>query len=114
NQPEKAREVLKRSIAIIPDDTIPYDVTSLNTIALFFEVGETHQAKAIADVMVERIDENLNYYINSKGDTVNQVKQNLGMLNYLALIMKQAEQPNNEKRYLEISNRHYLRYEKLM
>lgn len=111
---DKAKEVLERSIKIIPDDTIPYDITSLNTIELFLKAGEEKQATKMADIMVKRIDENLIYYLKSKGDTINEVRQNLGTLSYIGQIMQRTGQKQKAESYEEIFSRHYYRYEELM
>lgn len=111
---EKAREVLERSIKIIPDDTIPYDITSLNTIELFLQTGDEGQASEMADIMVRRVDENLSYYLNAKGDTIKEIRQNLGILSYLGQIMRKSGQKTKAEDYETIFSRHYDQYEAML
>jgi hypothetical protein len=60
---EKAKNILLTSLIKMPDKTIRYDVTGLQTLQLLMEVGEKERASDIADKLSQRADELIAYYI---------------------------------------------------
>lgn len=62
----KAREVLLNSLAKMPDKSVPYDYTNVETTQLLFEVGEKEKALEIANTMSQRSDELATYYIENR------------------------------------------------
>ncbi len=51
---ERAREVLMKSLEVMPDETIPYDIFSVYHIAMLLQLGERDKAIDIADTVSER------------------------------------------------------------
>ncbi len=86
---DRARKVLNQSIAVIPDDTIPYDVTTPTTVQLLLNLDEDETAKEIAHTMMDRADEKLTYYIDEQVP-VNAfpIQQNLYIMNALVSAFK--------------------------
>ena len=64
---EKAVEVLKKSLAVMPDEVIPYDFFSVQQMGLLFEVGETELALDIANSVGKKAEDWLEYYFNKGG-----------------------------------------------
>jgi len=58
---EEAKKAIEKSLATMPDKSIPYDNFSANFIGILFDLGQTKQALGIADVMVTRADEVLTW-----------------------------------------------------
>ncbi len=72
---EEAKNVLNRSLELIPDKAIPFDYVNAQSVALLYEVGEDAKATEIAQVMGDRSDEMLTYLIDenrSQGVTSNK------------------------------------------
>ncbi len=106
NQPEKAREVLLHCLKVIPDSTIPYDRACSLFVAPLLQVGEKEKALAIARTMAQRADQNLAYYMKQQGADPQVIRDNLVILNQLALTLKEENQPE-AARYEALFTKHY-------
>jgi hypothetical protein len=84
-QKEKAREVLLRSLEVMPDESIPYDRICSLYVAPLLKVGEEEKALAIAQTMAKRADENLVYYYDQDNYDGEAIQNNLIILNQLAI-----------------------------
>jgi hypothetical protein len=60
---EEAEQMLDKAIKVMPDNTIPYDQLSANFPAFYYGIGKNEKAKAISEVIVNRSDEELTYFI---------------------------------------------------
>lgn len=58
---DEAKKAIERSLATMPDKSIPYDNFSANFVGILFELGETKKALEIAEVMTTRADEVLTW-----------------------------------------------------
>lgn len=63
---EKAKEVLQRNFDVMPDESVRYDVTGLETVRLLFAVAENQKAIEVADTLKDRAVELLDYYASKK------------------------------------------------
>ncbi len=64
---EKARQVVLESLSRIPDDTVPYGISSLQTVALLLHLDEEEKGLEIAATMGRRMDENLAFVERNPG-----------------------------------------------
>jgi hypothetical protein len=62
----KAKAALDYCIKVMPDNVIPYDQLSANFVALYAGAGDTKSALKIADVMMNRNNKSLDYYLNDR------------------------------------------------
>src|SRR5690606_12850548 len=84
---EKAREVILFSLEKMPDIGVPFDrFTSIPTVQLLMELGETEKAIEITQLMTRRATEMLDYYI-TKRDFNSDVRLNLAVLGEFQRIM---------------------------
>ncbi len=111
NQKEKARQVLLKSLQVIPDASIPYDRVCSLYVAPLMEVGETEKALGIARTMAARADQNLAYYLQDRRQHQTEVQENLIILNQLASALKEGSHPEApayeamfEKHYRKVMN----------
>lgn len=104
---EKAREVVLKNIALMPDESIPYDYTIPETVNHLLTVGETEKAMEIADLIAERADNELTYYSSAQRVPGYEIQTNLYILNGLIRNMKNAGQDEAAKRYEELFMNHY-------
>jgi hypothetical protein len=75
----KARDVLDKSLDAMPDASIRYDATALETIRLYFVLNDKEKARTIADTMQQRADQLLTYY-GEQGHTGSDVNFQLAIL----------------------------------
>ena len=69
----RAEKVLDKGIAVMPDESIPFDQLTANFTTFYYALGKPEKAKAISEKMVKRIDEELTYFIQKS--KTNEMKQ---------------------------------------
>jgi len=84
---EKAKEVLYFSIQKMPDKVINYDISTLTTIDLFFELGEKKTALEIAKVMTKRAEEMCNYELEQMNTMSMEFRRNMYIIGGIQEIM---------------------------
>lgn len=114
-QNEKAKEVLDRALEVMPDESIPFDQLAANFATFYYAIGESEKAKEISDVIVNRADEQLTYFINKQRtgevsqwgmDNVQSfIQSDLRDLNMLVNITEQNDQVLAAS-YKEIYDKH--------
>jgi len=87
---EKAKKTLYSSLETVPDDTIPYDVASINTARLLTQVGEKEKSLSITKTMVDRVDEELKYYTEHKKNDLPNMQRNFTLLNMLSQVIRES------------------------
>ncbi len=111
----EAKKVLDKALAVMPDSSIPYDQLSANFSLFYYEVGETKKAAEIGEVIANRADEMLTYFIaqtregNSRqwgASNMNEIIQS--NLRDLSILINMAEQNDKKaaERYQAIYNKH--------
>lgn len=111
---QRAREVLNKSLEVIPDASIPFDYVTSQSIPLLFGVGEEEKAVEIAQLLGDRADEMLEYM--AQGKTRGQdfeIQKQLVTLNSIAQALNRAGQEELGQKYDEILTRHYNRLNRL-
>ncbi len=103
---EKAREVLLKSIKVMPDNAVPYGIYNAESVSLLFEVGETEMALEVSGVLSKRADEELGY-LTRKGITNRDTYVNLRTLDLLRNTMKSMGQTEEAQALEEIFLQHY-------
>ena len=100
---KRAQEVLNQSLSVIPDDTIPYDVTTARTIALLLDLDQKEKAVEIATTMVDRADEELTYFLDKKVSMSSlPIRENLFIMNYLTGTFKSKKMEVPAARFEEV------------
>ena len=84
---QRAREVIFKSLELMPDAAIPYDFSFTTTVDLLFQIGEEEKAIEIAEVIAARADESLAYYIDNFITRGMEIQKNLLILNQLGRIL---------------------------
>lgn len=87
---EQAKQTLERSLKVLPDDTIPYDVASISTARIFSEMGEKEKGLGIAKTMVGRIDKELDYYTTHRKNDSQNITKNFRILNMLSQTIRET------------------------
>lgn len=105
---DKAKAVLNRCLDVIPDKAIPYDQISVSFIGPLISVGEKARALQMAQTIMNRCDENLNYYIETNGDS-QDIRVNLYEMNLVVQQLQDAKLTAEASKYEAIFNKHYQR-----
>lgn len=104
---EKAREVLLKSLEVMPDTSILYDYTTAQSVEYLFEVGEDEIATEIAQILGVRADEELTYFANNNIFGGYEVQVNMLILNQLTRALKVAGKNEMAQKNEEAFLKHY-------
>jgi tetratricopeptide (TPR) repeat protein len=83
-----ALEALHKSLEAIPDDTIPFDISAVETTSLLMALDDSDTALAIGKTLVQRADRELAYYSATDRPDPFEVRKNLFVLDRLQRILK--------------------------
>lgn len=89
---EKAKEVISRSLEVMPDKSIPYDLAIPPYVPFLFELEEKEKALEIAKTMGERSIENLAYMQTQKFVQPREIELNLYILDQLQRYLRQYDE----------------------
>lgn len=104
----KAREVLNRSLQVIPDKAIPYDQISAGYIESLLQGGDAQKALDMSKTIAARCDQNLQYYlVEGHYDGGREINSALYQLNTIVQSLKDNGQANAAKPYEAIFNKYY-------
>jgi hypothetical protein len=92
NERVKAKEVLNRSLDAIPNKSIKYDYSNVQTASLLFEVGETDKAVNISRKLGDNSIDYLEYYVNLENAPPTEVQKHMTILSLLSRMLKQNSQ----------------------
>ena len=105
---EKAKSALLKSLEVMPDHSLPYDVASVQAVELLLGLGETEKADHIAQTMSQRADELLDYLTENKNSLYERQKMiSLFALNRFANFYHQAGRTEDSIRYQTIFEKYY-------
>jgi hypothetical protein len=107
-EPEKARSALLKSLEVIPHQSIPYDVASVQSVALLLGLGETAKADHIAHTMSQSADELL-AYLEENDNSLYEMQKNISLfaLNRFANFYHQAGRTEDSVRYQTMFEKYY-------
>jgi hypothetical protein len=110
NRKAEAKQALQRSLAVLPDKSIPYDQISSNYVRFFFELGDAKQAMQIAETMATRADQNLTY-LQQSGQRFGDSNADFYTLQALIEACKDAKQPQAAAKFEAIIQKHAAAFE---
>lgn len=95
---EKARELLLYSLNMMPNSTIPYDVSNARNVRSLFEVGEKEKAIEVATVLGNRMIDMAEYNI-SKRNFGNDTYNAIVVLSELQSVLYKYGEPELAKKF---------------
>ncbi|MCF2444072.1 DUF2723 domain-containing protein [Dyadobacter sp. CY345] len=110
NKKDKARKVLDRALAVMPDSSIPYDQISSNFIGPLFELGQNKKALDTARAMAVRADENLEFAKNNTASKSQDIHSDLYILQTIVRECRQAKQDTVATEYEAIFRKHLVAF----
>lgn len=106
---EKAREVLKRCLEVMPNEAIDYDFFNVQEIDMLLKVGEPELANHIAQVTSKQSTEWLDYYFDVDGIESLELQKKILALNEIARAYRANGDRENASKYEEMFNNYYTR-----
>lgn len=109
---ERARKVLLKCNEVMPNESIPYDVFSVQQVELLLRVGERELAEEIATVAGERAEEWL-AYVTETGDMLgDQMEMQRKLLQLNEIVQAFRNQPEGKEiasKYEQVISKYYNR-----
>ncbi|MCU0353057.1 MAG: DUF2723 domain-containing protein [Cytophagales bacterium] len=102
---EKSREVLRRSLEVMPNEIFHDDQLCSLYVAPLLRVNETQKARQLAARLAQNADQNLAYYWQESQPDRQAAGQNLFVLNQLATAFREAKLPD-APRYAALLEKH--------
>ena len=103
---KEARNVLNKALAVMPDDTIPYDQFSAGFVGMLFDVGENKKALDSAGTMALRADENLSWAKEKGGERNQDVNVDLYILQTVVQECRKAGRHAFADKYEAVFKKH--------
>ncbi|MCF0039453.1 glycosyltransferase family 117 protein [Dyadobacter fanqingshengii] len=103
---DEAKKAIEKSLATMPDKSIPYDQFSANFIGPLFDLGETKKALEIAETMATRADEVLTW---AKDNGTTKRRDSNVYLYIMQIIVQECREAKQEaiaKKYEAIFQKH--------
>lgn len=104
---EKAKEVLKKSLEVMPNEVIPYDFFSVQQMGLLFEVGENELAMDIAREVGDKAQEWLAYYADQLNFEQLEIRRRLLSLSEISRTLKINGEDELATQYADVLKRYY-------
>ena len=114
-QYDRALEVIKKSIELIPDEAIMYDHFSVQLVDFLIDLEIKANfdteilANEIAEIISQRSNELLNYYFDNKINDKYEIQKNLVSLNTLARAYNKKPSSELAKKYRDLFENNYSR-----
>ncbi|WP_417589477.1 DUF2723 domain-containing protein [Owenweeksia hongkongensis] len=90
---DKAIEVLDRGMEIMPEEKFELNYFIFSMIEGYYKAGATEKARAIVDLFADRLDEELAYYQQFKGDDRAKVQQETrSAASYYQMLIRMVQQ----------------------
>jgi tetratricopeptide (TPR) repeat protein len=79
----RAKQVLDRSLQVMPDKTVPYSRVLLPTVEEYYELGEYDRANGLTDTLFTRYEEELDYFLTLDVEFGTSVQEDMQIANYM-------------------------------
>lgn len=89
NKMDSAAEVLNKSLEVMPHEAIPYDISSMQTVPLFFEVGEDEKALDIIDKISKRSLDMIEFYTKENRSYDRDMMISIEMVKYFIPLLEE-------------------------
>lgn len=103
---EEAKKAIERSLATMPDKSIPYDQFSANFIGPLFDLGENKKALEIAETMATRADEVLTWAKDNGTTRRRDSNVYLYIMQVIVQECREAKQEAAAKKYEALFQKH--------
>ncbi|QDA60886.1 glycosyltransferase family 117 protein [Hymenobacter jejuensis] len=106
----KAKEIVDKSFAVMPDKSIPYDYYVPQFVPIMVAVGEQQQANQIMDLMTSRAQQALAYYSTHNSSLFDsEITMNLITLQNVYRAADQIKDQQRASKAVELLNQYYPR-----
>lgn len=102
---ERARQSLLFSLEKMPDAGVEYDITTVSTVDLLFQVGEKDKALEVATLIGDRAIEMADYLIGNGSGITLELRKNLYMVEALQSILYENGEGDLAKKYEDAYDR---------
>ena len=86
---DKAAELLNYGLEVMPNEAIPYDLSSGQSVPLFFEVGEEEKALDIIDKVSKKSLDMIEFYTRENRDYDREMMISIEMVRYFIPLLEE-------------------------
>lgn len=104
---DKAREVILFSLERMPDATLRYDFTSVQTADMLLRLGDDEKGKEILSTMADRAEEMIAYYTGLNNGISQNLRINILILSEIIRTFSRNGEDEMAKKYEEILDGYY-------
>jgi tetratricopeptide (TPR) repeat protein len=105
---QQAKEVLLRSLSLIPDEVVPYDIANVYMLHLLFEVGENERALSMVQLLGKRAEEILTYRVRKSSFIDKEIQEQMGTLYEVARSLAKAGYQERAQEYETLLNKYQI------
>ena len=106
-QADRAKEVMLKSLEVMPNEVIPYDFFSVQMVGLLMEVGERDLAMDISTNVGDRASEWLEYNADNPSNDQFEMQRRLLSLSEISRSLRQYGENEMAAKYAEVLNTYY-------
>ncbi len=107
----RAAEVLKKCLEVMPNESVPFDIFSMQQVDLLLKVGEQELADHIAEVTITNATHWLDHYFSSDRTATDELQRQIISLNEVARAYRANGIREKAAQYEELFNRYYSQLE---
>jgi hypothetical protein len=96
---DQAREVILKSLEVMPDEGVNFDFASLQSVEILFQVGERDKAKEVSEKLATDAYQMLKYMVMIDKEIGNQLQLNYAILLNLQRVMNRYEETELAEKY---------------
>ncbi|GAB4234813.1 MAG: DUF2723 domain-containing protein [Ekhidna sp.] len=104
---DRAAEVLKRCLEVMPNESVPYDFFSVQQVSMLLQVGEEELANHIAETTSQWASEWLEFYFQRGSSDTMELQRKLLALNEIARAYRANGDREKAAAYEELFNSYY-------
>ncbi len=104
---EKAKKAIHYCLEKMPDNVIPYDVYTTQFVDILFSAGDEKTATKIAETMVARAEDMLDYYAYIEEFNEVELSTNFAILSQLSNAYQRAGKEEEAKKYKATLDKYY-------
>lgn len=107
NDYDRARDVLKKCLEVMPNESIPFDYFNVQQVGLLLEVGENELADHVSEITAKDASQMLDYYIDRGVYDRSEIQQRIISLNTIIRAYRSNRMNEKAAEYEEMFNKYY-------
>ena len=104
---DKAKKALDYCLSVLPDKSIPYDQIIPSYVSSLLQVGEQKRGQELADTIMTRCKNNLDFYLADGNYDSREINTNLYEMNVVVTGLKENKEEALAKKWEQVFDKYY-------